>query len=74
MMPFLLCQVPDVVQISVAELGDESSREGHLPKLEVVNQQVIVIDRMGKYAVGHSTSGMIYGLIEQGGETVCRLA
>ncbi len=35
---------------------------------------VIVIDRHGKCAVGHSTSGMIYGWIEQGGETLCRLA
>ena len=28
---------------------------------------VIVIDQLGRCAVGHSTSGMIYGLIEQGG-------
>ncbi|MEM9486237.1 MAG: isoaspartyl peptidase/L-asparaginase family protein, partial [Cyanobacteria bacterium P01_F01_bin.116] len=33
---------------------------------------VIVIDRHGKCAVGHSTSGMIYGWIEQGGETLCK--
>lgn len=35
---------------------------------------VIVIDRTGKCAVGHSTSGMIYGWIEHGGETLCKLA
>ncbi len=35
---------------------------------------VIVIDRAGTCAVGHSTSGMIYGLIEHGGETICKLA
>lgn len=35
---------------------------------------VIVIDRMGKCAAGHSTSGMIYGWIEQSGETLCKLA
>jgi beta-aspartyl-peptidase (threonine type) len=35
---------------------------------------VIVIDRQGHCAVGHSTSGMIYGFIEQGGESVCRLS
>lgn len=35
---------------------------------------VIVIDGMGRCAVGHSTSGMIYGWIEQGGETLCKLA
>lgn len=35
---------------------------------------VIVIDRYGKCAVGHSTSGMIYGWIEHGGETICKLA
>ncbi len=35
---------------------------------------VIVIDREGRCAVGHSTSGMIYGFIEQGGESICRLA
>lgn len=35
---------------------------------------VIVIDREGRCAVGHSTSGMIYGLIEQGGESLCRLS
>ncbi len=35
---------------------------------------VIVIDRTGKCAAGHSTSGMIYGWIERGGETVCKLA
>lgn len=34
---------------------------------------VIVIDRNGNCAVGHSTSGMIYGWIEHGGETLCRL-
>ena len=35
---------------------------------------VIVIDRAGHCAVGHSTSGMIYGWIEKGGETHCKLA
>ena len=35
---------------------------------------VIVIDRDGRCAVGHSTSGMIYGFIEQGQESVCRLS
>ena len=35
---------------------------------------VIVIDSNGNCAVGHSTSGMIYGWIEHGGETLCRLA
>ena len=35
---------------------------------------VIVIDRTGSCAVGHSTSGMIYGQIERGGETLCKLA
>lgn len=35
---------------------------------------VIVIDRHGRCAVGHSTSGLIYGYIERGGESVCRLA
>ena len=35
---------------------------------------VIVIDRNGKCAVGHSTSGMIYGWIEHGGESLCKLA
>lgn len=35
---------------------------------------VIVIDRHGQCAVGHSTSGMIYGFIEHGGEGICRLS
>ncbi|MEM6434301.1 MAG: isoaspartyl peptidase/L-asparaginase, partial [Cyanobacteria bacterium P01_D01_bin.115] len=35
---------------------------------------VIVIDRHGRCATGHSTSGMIYGLIERGGESICRLS
>lgn len=35
---------------------------------------VIVIDRQGRCAVGHSTSGMIYGFIEHGGESICRLS
>jgi beta-aspartyl-peptidase (threonine type) len=35
---------------------------------------VIVIDHQGRCAVGHSTSGMIYGLIEQGGESICHLS
>lgn len=35
---------------------------------------VIVIDRTGRCAVGHSTSGMIYGFIEHGQESVCRLS
>jgi beta-aspartyl-peptidase (threonine type) len=35
---------------------------------------VIVIDRHGRCAIGHSTSGMIYGFIERGGESVCRLS
>ncbi|MEM0979191.1 MAG: isoaspartyl peptidase/L-asparaginase family protein [Cyanobacteria bacterium P01_H01_bin.58] len=35
---------------------------------------VIVIDREGRCAVGHSTSGMIYGFIQHGGESICRLA
>jgi beta-aspartyl-peptidase (threonine type) len=35
---------------------------------------VIVIDRKGRCAVGHSTSGMIYGVIEQGGEAHCQLS
>jgi beta-aspartyl-peptidase (threonine type) len=35
---------------------------------------VIVIDREGRCAVGHSTSGMIYGFIEHGQESLCRLS
>lgn len=35
---------------------------------------VIVVDRAGRCAVGHSTSGMIYGFIEHGGESTCKLA
>ena len=35
---------------------------------------VIVIDRNGQCAVGHSTSGMIYGWIEHGGDSLCKLA
>ena len=35
---------------------------------------VIVIDHLGHCAVGHSTSGMIYGFIEHGQESVCRLS
>lgn len=35
---------------------------------------VIVIDHQGHCAVGHSTSGMIYGWIEQGGPPNCRLS
>lgn len=35
---------------------------------------VIVIDRQGRCAAGRSTSGMIYGLIENSGESICRLA
>ncbi|EKV00803.1 isoaspartyl peptidase/L-asparaginase [Leptolyngbyaceae cyanobacterium CCMR0082] len=35
---------------------------------------VIVIDQAGNCAVGHSTSGMIYGWIEHGGEALCKLA
>lgn len=35
---------------------------------------VIVIDRHGRCAVGHSTSGMIYGFIEHGQKSVCRLS
>lgn len=35
---------------------------------------VIVIDSQGQCAVGHSTSGMIYGCIENGGESICRLS
>ncbi len=34
---------------------------------------VIVIDRHGRCAFGHSTSGMICGYIERGGESICRL-
>ena len=32
---------------------------------------VIVIDRHGGCAVDHSTTGMIYGLIEQAGPSLC---
>ena len=35
---------------------------------------VIVIDYNGRCAVGHSTSGMIYGFIEYGGRSICRLS
>ncbi|MGK7908561.1 MAG: isoaspartyl peptidase/L-asparaginase family protein [Synechococcus sp.] len=35
---------------------------------------VIVVDKDGQCAVGHSTSGMIYGWIENGGETFCSLS
>jgi beta-aspartyl-peptidase (threonine type) len=35
---------------------------------------VIVIDHQGQCSVGHSTSGMIYGSIENGGESICRLS
>ncbi len=35
---------------------------------------VIVIDHQGRCAVGHSTSGMIYGWIEQGGDIHCKLS
>lgn len=35
---------------------------------------VIVIDHAGRCAFSHSTSGLICGHIEQGGESVCRLA
>lgn len=35
---------------------------------------VIVIDRHGRCAFGHSTSGLICGYIERGGKSVCRLA
>ncbi|MDA0673177.1 MAG: isoaspartyl peptidase/L-asparaginase, partial [Cyanobacteria bacterium] len=35
---------------------------------------VIVIDEAGRCAVGHSTSGMIYGWIEQGGDPHCKLS
>ena len=35
---------------------------------------VIVIDKDGQCAVGHSTSGMIYGWIENGGEINCSLS
>ena len=35
---------------------------------------VIVIDRYGKCAVGHSTSGMIYGFIEHEQASICRLS
>ena len=35
---------------------------------------VIVVDKNGQCAVGHSTSGMIYGWIENGGETFCSLS
>ncbi|ASC73218.1 Isoaspartyl peptidase L-asparaginase [Halomicronema hongdechloris C2206] len=35
---------------------------------------VIVIDRQGRCAAGHSTSGMIYGYIQQGRESICRLS
>ncbi|MEO1298777.1 MAG: isoaspartyl peptidase/L-asparaginase family protein [Cyanobacteria bacterium J06636_16] len=35
---------------------------------------VIVIDKHGNCAVGHSTSGMIYGFIEREQESVCRLS
>ena len=35
---------------------------------------VIVIDAQGQCAIGHSTSGMIYGSIEHGGESICRLS
>ena len=35
---------------------------------------VIVIDRHGNCAVGHSTSGMIYGFIEHGQASTCRLS
>jgi beta-aspartyl-peptidase (threonine type) len=35
---------------------------------------VIVIDAHGQCAIGHSTSGMIYGSIENGGESICRLS
>jgi beta-aspartyl-peptidase (threonine type) len=35
---------------------------------------VIVIDSQGQCAVGHSTSGMIYGSIENGGKSICRLS
>ncbi|WP_017327958.1 isoaspartyl peptidase/L-asparaginase family protein [Synechococcus sp. PCC 7336] len=35
---------------------------------------VIVVDKNGQCAVGHSTSGMIYGWIENGGEMYCSLS
>ncbi|MGD1861458.1 MAG: isoaspartyl peptidase/L-asparaginase family protein [Leptolyngbyaceae cyanobacterium] len=35
---------------------------------------IIVIDRHGHCAFAHSTSGLICGYIERGGESVCRLA
>jgi len=35
---------------------------------------VIVIDRQGRCAVGHSTSGMIYGCIEHGQDSICCLS
>jgi len=35
---------------------------------------VIVIDHQGNCAIGRSTSGMIYGLIERGGASICKLA
>ncbi|MGB7413189.1 MAG: isoaspartyl peptidase/L-asparaginase, partial [Thermosynechococcaceae cyanobacterium] len=35
---------------------------------------VIVIDHQGRCGADHSTSGMIYGWIEQGGSTEYRLA
>lgn len=35
---------------------------------------IIVIDRHGRCAFAHSTSGLICGYIERGGESICRLA
>ncbi|MEO0349781.1 MAG: isoaspartyl peptidase/L-asparaginase, partial [Cyanobacteria bacterium P01_A01_bin.15] len=35
---------------------------------------VIVIDKQGSCAIGRSTSGMIYGMVEKGGDSICKLA
>lgn len=56
--------------------GPEATAAGIQYLVDKVNGLggVIVIDHQGRCAVGHSTSGMIYGWIEQGGETHCKLA
>ncbi len=56
--------------------GPEAAKAGIQYLVDKVNGLggVIVIDQMGRCAVGHSTSGMIYGWIEHGGDTHCKLS
>jgi beta-aspartyl-peptidase (threonine type) len=66
--------VSDFVYFKGMDAGD-AARAGIAYLVEKVNGDggVIVIDRTGLVGAAQSTSGLIHGWIEQGGEAVCKL-